>query len=80
MRWIYPDVCAVWGHRGPGRSDGHTQAFSLGPSGGHTRTCPDRNHHVMDILRWESWSGASRVVRLYTPRIVVFRGHPGGYT
>ena len=89
MRWIYPDVCAVWGHRGPGHSDGHTQAFSLGPSGGHTRTCPDRSHHVMDILRSGSWIGACRVVRIFIPKVsasqrstqdVWERLHPRGWS
>ena len=56
------------------------QAFSLGPSGGHTQMCTDWSRQPMGILWTVCKSGAIRVVRLFKPRTVVFRGHPGGHT
>ena len=52
----YTQACEQSGAIAVQASDGHTQAVSLGPSGGHTWTCTNQSHRVMGIL-WTTSPG-----------------------
>ena len=52
----YTQACEQSGAIAVRASDGHTQAVSLGPSGGHTWTCMNQSHRVMGIL-WTTSPG-----------------------